>query len=151
MRKMIPAALALFCAWTAASAQNFSAEDLQNRNIHRRAVEAVIWGMPAVNTDLMLQEMLNKTAGKLNQVIYWGRAMDWHNQTLTPNPDAIYFMAFFNTKDVGPIVFDIPPGDAKASLTGNIVTAWQTALEDVGLLGLDRGAGGKFRGLAAEL
>jgi hypothetical protein len=144
MRKIIPAALALFCAWTAASAQNFSAEDLQNRNIHRRAVEAVIWGMSAVNTDLMLQEMLNKTAGKVNQVIYWGRPMDWHNQTLTPNPDAIYFMSFFNTKDVGPIVFDIPPGDATASLTGNIVTIWQTALEDVGLLGLDKGAGGKF-------
>jgi hypothetical protein len=70
--------------------------------------------------------------------------MDWHNQTLTPNPDAIYFMAFFNTKDVGPIVFEIPPGDAKASLTGNIVTVWQTALEDVGLFGLDKGAGGKF-------
>jgi hypothetical protein len=30
------------------------------------AVEAVIWGMPAVNYDLMLQEMLNKTDGKVN-------------------------------------------------------------------------------------
>ena len=59
-------------------------------------------------------------AGKVNQVIYWGHLLDWHNQTLTPNPDAIYFMAFFNTKDVGPIVFDIPPVDQTASLTGNI-------------------------------
>jgi hypothetical protein len=70
--------------------------------------------------------------------------MDWHNQTLTPNPDAIYFMCFFDTKESGPIVFEIPPGDATASLTGNIVTAWQTALEDVGLFGVDKGAGGKF-------
>jgi hypothetical protein len=61
-----------------------------------------------------------------------------------PNPDAIYFMAFFNTQEVGPIVIDVPPGDAKGSLTGNIITVWQTALEDVGLLGLDKGAGGKF-------
>jgi hypothetical protein len=53
-------------------------------------------------------------------------------------------MVFFDTRDAGPIVFDIPPGDATASLTGNIVTVWQTALEDVGLLGLDKGAGGKF-------
>ena len=37
----------------------------------------------------------------MNQVIYWGRPLDWHNQTLTPNPDTLYFMAFFNTKDVG--------------------------------------------------
>jgi hypothetical protein len=53
-------------------------------------------------------------------------------------------MAFFNTKDVGPIVLEIPPGDANGSLNGNIVTVWQTSLEDVGLLGVDKGAGGKF-------
>ena len=35
--------------------------------MERRAVEAVIWGMPAVNYDLMLQEMLNKTDGKVNR------------------------------------------------------------------------------------
>jgi hypothetical protein len=128
----------------ARAAEPVGSEGLANRAMERRAIEAVIWGMPAVNYDLMLQEMLSKTDGKVNQVIYWGRPLDWKNQTLTPNPDAIYFMVFFNTKDVGPIVFDIPPGDARASLTGNIVTVWQTALEDVGLLGLDKGAGGKF-------
>jgi hypothetical protein len=135
---------AFFFLATAAQAQNLTADDLVRRNIERRAVEAVIWGMPAVNTDLMLQEMLTKTSGKVNQIIYWGHLLDWHNQTLTPNPDAIYFMAFINTKDVGPIVFDIPPVDQTASLTGNINTVWQTALEDVGVLGVDRGAGGKF-------
>ena len=109
-----------------------------------RAVEAVIWGMPAVNCDLMLQEMLTKTAGKPNQFIYWGRPLDWHNQTLTPNPDTIYFMTFFDTKDVGPVVLEIPPSDADGSMNGNLVTTWQTSLEDVGLKGIDKGAGGKF-------
>jgi len=124
--------------------KSLSAAELAERSVHRRAVEAVIWGMPAVNTDLMLQEMLTKTSGKVNQIIYWGRPLDWRNQTLTPNPDAIYFMAFFNTKDVGPVVIDVPSGDANGSLNGNIVTVWQTSLEDVGFLGLDKGAGGKF-------
>ena len=32
-------------------------QSLSDRAIERRAVEAVIWGMPAVNYDLMLQEM----------------------------------------------------------------------------------------------
>ena len=32
----------------------------------------------------------------------------------------------------------------RPAITGNIVTVWQTALEDVGLLGIDKGAGGKF-------
>src|SRR4051812_21464751 len=72
--------------------------------LQHRAVEAFIWGTPAVNYDLMLQEMLTKTPGKVNQVIYWGRPLDYKNQTLTPNPDALYFMVFFNLKD-GPIVF----------------------------------------------
>ena len=82
-------------------AENFSAEELARRTMERRAVEAVVWGMPAVNYDLMLQEMLTKTPGKVNQVIYWGGPLDWHNQTLTPNPDTLYFMAFLNTNEVG--------------------------------------------------
>jgi len=127
----------------AAADPPFSSAQLAERALHRRAVEAVIWGMPAVNYDLMLQETL-RAGGKENQIVYWGRPLDWRNQTLTPNPDTIYFMAFFNTKDAGPIVIDVPPGDATGSLNGNIVTVWQTNLEDVGLLGLDKGAGGKF-------
>lgn len=145
MRKATIAALALTCVATSAAAlaKNPSAKRLAGRTIKRRAVEAVIWGMPVVNYDLMLQEMLTKTAGKVNQVVYWGRPLDARNQTLTPNPDAIYFMAFFNTKD-GPIVLDLPPGDAQGSFNGNIVTVWQMPLEDAGLLGADKGAGGKY-------
>ncbi len=141
MRKTVLAALSLVYASTFAQAQPQTQEE---RLLHNRAVQATIWGMPAVNTDLMLQQMLSKTAGKINQVIYWGKPLDWHNQTLTPNPDAIYFMAFYDTETSGPIVFEIPPGTAEASLNGNIVTVWQTALEDVGLFGIDKGAGGKF-------
>ena len=57
------AALAVICATASAHAQNYSSEDLVRRTIERRAVEAMNWGMSAVNTELMLQEMLNKTAG----------------------------------------------------------------------------------------
>jgi hypothetical protein len=120
-----------------------SPAQLAERALHRRAVEAVIWGMPAVNYDLMLQEMLTKTPGKVGQVIYWGRPLDAKNQTLTPNPDALYFMVFFNTKD-GPVVLDLPPGAADGSFNGNIVTVWQMPLEDAGPLGADKGKGGKF-------
>ena len=34
--------------------QPLSSEELTSRNIQRRAVEAVVWGMPAVNFELML-------------------------------------------------------------------------------------------------
>jgi hypothetical protein len=124
------------------STQNVSG-DINASVLHARAVQAVIWGMPVVNLDLMRQEMLTKTSGKVNQVVYWGRPLDSHNQTLTPNPDALYFMAFLSTKD-GPIVLDLPPGDEKGSFNGNIVTTWQMPLEDAGLLGYDHGKGGKY-------
>ena len=141
MSKVIFAALVLVLTTASANAQSSSVED---RLVHSRAVEAIIWGMPAVNYDLMLQEMLTKTPGKVNQVIYWGKALDWRNQTLTPNPDTLYLMAFYNTKDVGPIVIEIPPADANGSLNANTVNIWQAPLEDAGLLGVDKGAGVKL-------
>jgi hypothetical protein len=141
MKKMLLLAMTVLWA-VSVQAQDRSRDDLNRRTIERRAVEAVIWGMPAVNYDLMLQEML-KAGGEVGQVIYWGRPLDAKNQTLTPNPEALYFMTFFNTKD-GPVVLDLPPGDANGSFNGNIVTVWQMPLEDAGLLGLDKGKGGKY-------
>jgi hypothetical protein len=143
MRAILSIAASI-CAAASVQAQTFPANESNAKLVHGRAVEAVIWGVAAVNTDLMRQEMLTKTSGKVNQFIYWGRPLDYRNQTLTPNPDTIYFMAFFDTTAAGPMVLEVPPGDAKGSLNGNLVTVWQTSLEDVGLLGVDKGKGGKF-------
>src|SRR4029078_4455897 len=105
MKRAVLAALACLYAAVSAQAATFSTDDLNNRLVHRRAVEAIIWGMPAVNTDLMYQAML-KLGGKPNQIVYWSRLPNWKNQTLTPNPDVIYLMPFFNTKDAGPMVLE---------------------------------------------
>ena len=127
----------------ASASDKYSREQLAERTVRRRAVEAVIWGIPAVNYDLMRQEMLSKTAGKVGQIIYWGKPLDWHNQTLTPNPDTLYFMGFLNLAESGPMVAEIPPADTGA-LNFNIVTVWQQPLEDAGALGVDKGAGVKL-------
>lgn len=143
MKMLLISAIALVATDSQVSfAQTLTPDQLAQRSIERRAVEAVNWGMAAVNYDLMLQEMLTKTAGKVNQFIYWPRPLDWHNQTLTPNPDAIYFMAFFNTKE-GPVVVEVPPAEG-GSLNANFVDVWQVPLEDAGLYGIDKGAGVKF-------
>jgi hypothetical protein len=114
------------------------------RAIERRATDAAIWGMPVVNYDLMLQQMLTKTRGKINEVIYWGRPLDWRNQTLTPNPDTLYLMAFLDTRKLGPIVIDVPPAGADGAINANIVNIWQMPLEDAGLHGVDQGKGVKL-------
>jgi hypothetical protein len=126
-------------------AQNFSADELNNRTIKRRGMEAVIWGMPAVNFDLMYQAMVRdaKAGPGSNKIVYWSKLSDWKNQTLTPNPDAVYFMPFFDTKDVGPVVLEIPRAGDGGSITGSVMDCWQAALEDVGPAGVDKGKGGK--------
>jgi hypothetical protein len=81
-------------AATAASVkvQSLSSEDLARRVVERRAVEAVIWGMPAVNAEMMFQAVRDAKAD-FNQIVYWSRPISWKNQTLTPNPDTILFHA----------------------------------------------------------
>lgn len=116
--------------------------EIADRALHRRAIETVIWGMPAVNYELMRRQMV-KLGGAPNQVVFWSRPASWKNQTLTPNPDTIYLMPFFSTRDVGPVVLEIPPADSGA-IVGSVNDCWQTAIEDIGPAGADKGAGGKF-------
>ena len=124
---------------------SFSSDNISQRTIQRRAVEAVIWGTPAVNFDRMFQAMVHdaKAGEGSNRIVYWSHLFNWKNQTLTPNPDSIYFMPFFNTKDVGPVVIEVPPADG-GSITGSIDDCWQTAIADVGPAGTDQGKGGKY-------
>src|SRR5262245_6366083 len=123
-------------------AEAFNASELADRTVQRRAVEAVNWGIPAVNFDRLRQAM-SRAGGAFNQIVYWSRLSDWKNQTLTPNPDVIYLMPFISTKDVGPVVLEIPPSD-DGTIAGTVTDCWQGALEDVGFAGVDRGNGGRY-------
>lgn len=114
----------------------------RDRQIERRAIEAVNWGMPAVNLERML-EAARANGAKPNQVVYWSRPVNWKDQTLTPNPDTIYFNPFYDTS-TGPVVLEIPPAEGGAVIVGSIDDAWQNAIEDVGPAGADKGNGGKF-------
>ncbi|MBX9799288.1 MAG: DUF1254 domain-containing protein [Burkholderiaceae bacterium] len=147
MKKLVAflTALCAMCSTSAWSANSPSVEkkaDLVERTIYRRAVEAVMWGMPAVNYERMLQAASDNGA-KLNQVVYWSRPVNWKNQTLTPNPDTIYLNPFYDTKN-GPIVVEIPPADAGHVIVGSFDVAWQNALADVGPAGMDKGKGAKY-------
>jgi hypothetical protein len=121
----------------------FTSAQLAERTLHRRAVEVVIWSMPAVNAQLMI-DAVKKSGGDFNQITYWSRPLTWKNQTLTPNPTTIYVFPFYNSKDVGPMVLEIPPADGENSITGSVDDGWQTAIDDVGPAGVDKGKGGKY-------
>lgn len=114
----------------------------QERMTYRRAIEVVVWGMPAVNYDVMFQAA--RAAGVApNQIVYWSRPSNWKNQTLTPNPNTIYLIPFIDTSNVGPVVLEIPPAEGGA-IVGSVDDVWQVPLEDVGPAGVDGGKGGKY-------
>lgn len=137
--QLICLGIGLALAWPTTSG---ALDAVTQRQIERRATEAVIWSLPAVNSDLMLQAFV-KAGGAANQIAIWSHLPSWKNQTLTPNPDTVYLMPFFDTKLAGPMVLEIPPADG-GSITGNIDTIWQVALEDAGPAGADKGKGGKY-------
>ncbi|TIN22701.1 DUF1254 domain-containing protein [Mesorhizobium sp.] len=140
---LLAATLASLLPQTAAAQTRLSAEELQQRAIERRAVEAVNWGIPVVNFNRMY-EAASGAGADFNQIVYWSGLFDWKNQTLTPNPDTIYFNPFFDTKVAGPMVLEIPPAGDNGSITGTIMDVWQAALEDVGPAGVDKGKGGRY-------
>jgi hypothetical protein len=142
MQSLMRAVCAVMCTAAAVHAQPVSPDDLTRRALERRAVEAVVWGMPAVNYERMLQAALSNGA-KANQVVYWSRPVNWKNQTLTPNPDTIYLNPFYDTTG-GPVVVEIPPADADHVIVGSFDVAWQNALVDVGPAGADKGKGAKY-------
>lgn len=120
----------------------FKPANLDEQIVYNRAIEAVIWGMPAVNSEL-LHESLIKAKGGYNQIIYWSDLISSKNQTLTPNPDVIYINPLYDTRQ-GPVVLEIPAVEGVSSLTGSLDDGWQTAIEDIGPAGVDKGKGGKY-------
>lgn len=122
--------------------KKFQPVNLEEQLLYSRAVQSVIWGMPAVNFELM-HESLAKAKGNFNQIIYWSKLINSKNQTLTPNPDVIYINPLYDTRQ-GPVVLEIPATEGVSSLTGSLDDSWQTAIEDIGPAGIDKGMGGKY-------
>ena len=122
------------------SAQDLSPEALQQRMLERRAVDAAIWGMPIVSLDAMRQAYFRDGKAKYGDLIWWRKGNSWKNQSLTPNTSVRYLYVFFNTKDDGPVVLDLPPAANGSSLLGTMADAWQVPLTDVGF----EGKGGKY-------
>jgi hypothetical protein len=108
--------------------------------IFRRAVDAVIWGMPIVSFDALRQAYFRDAKAAYNDIIWWPKCSGWKNQTLTANTSLRYIFAFANTHRDGPVVVDIPPAVDRASFYGTIEDAWQEPLIDVGV----DGKGGKY-------
>lgn len=115
---------------------------ISEKIIYSRALQSVIWGVPAVNYEMMYQAFV-RAGGFHNQIAYSNQPGHWKNQLITPNADAVFVLPFFNTEISGPVVLEIPKS-GEFSLVGTVFSCWQLPLQDVGSEGTDQGNGGHY-------
>ena len=124
--------------------KSLTPEELNAQTIHRRAVDAAIWGQPIVSFDAMRQAYFRDAKAKYNDIIWWPKGAGWKNQSLTVNTSVRYIYFFFNTKNDGPVVLELPAGVDGTGFFGTITDAWFVPLVDIGGDGEDKGKGGKY-------
>jgi hypothetical protein len=105
----------------------------------QRATQAYIWALPYMAmAEWQREQHETFGAGNLDYVDY----LDYKDKLglLTANATTPYAMAFPNLDKTGPLVFEIPAG----AMAGGIMDFWQRPLTDTGMIGPDKGQGGKF-------
>jgi hypothetical protein len=128
---------------TKSKADVFSATELADRTLRRRAVEATIWGMPAVSMAAIRASLSRDLDADLGDVIYFSNVMEPRHEFLTANNQTPYVFTFFDLRR-GPMVLDVPPSSDKVAFFGSGIDSWEVPLVDVGPTGDDAGKGGRY-------
>src|SRR5271165_3503755 len=125
---------------TAQSVTPLTSQELNSRTVQRRAVDALIWGLPLVGEDAVKQAAFRDGKAKYNDIVWWPKGGGWKNQSPTPNVNTRYMYFFINTRQDGAVVVELPPAVPGASFYGTIEDAWYVPLVDIGF----EGKGGKY-------
>ncbi len=116
-----------------------SAERLLDLELRNRAVEVYLTNMMAVSQKAVDEGLRAFGASKPNQVVIWEQLMDPATVLLTANTETVYALGTLDLKADGPTVVEAP-----AKMLGFLQDGLQRYLQDIGPLGPDKGAGGKF-------
>ena len=117
-------------------------QDIHDRMMHSRAVDAVVWAMPLLNFKGFRDGHAAAGVGP-NDVAYFSQIQNWKFQTATPNNTTPYVNFYWNIAD-GPVVVEIPPSADGVGIFGTIMDSWQRPIDDVGAAGRDGGRGAKY-------
>jgi hypothetical protein len=117
--------------------------DLQGRLVHPRAVEATIWGMPAVSMAAIRRSLKRDLDADFGDIVYFSNVMEPRHEFLTANNQTPYVLTFFDLRP-GPMVLEVPPASDKVALFGSGIDSWEVPLADVGPTGEDEGKGGRY-------
>jgi len=105
----------------------------------QRACQAYVWALPIVGIGTF-QRAHYQTFGASDCDIVTYQTYRDKLGILTPNATTPYIVSFVNLERTGPVVIDLPAG-ANAS---GVCDFWQHAITDMGQVGPDKGAGGKY-------
>jgi len=140
IRQFIPLIVFLLSACSAPAGSQ--EQDIHDRMMHSRAVDAVVWAMPLLNFKGFRDGHAAAGVGP-NDVAYFSQIQNWKFQTATPNNTTPYVNFYWNIAD-GPVVVEIPPSADGVGIFGTIMDSWQRPIDDVGAAGRDKGRGAKY-------
>ena len=105
----------------------------------QRACQLYLWALPAVSSAqaVLYGEFVAGTHHGDAVVLEGYRNL---SGALTPNVITPYVIAFPDLAEAGPVVVDVPAG----LIAGSAMDFWQRLLTDFGVLGPDKGNGGKY-------
>ena len=127
----------------AASANKTDNTKLDQRIMHSRAFETVIWSVPLMNYTAMRNGYKKGAGVDYNDVVYHSKVQTWELEIPTGNNTTPYLIAYWTVKE-GPVVIEIPGGTEDVSLFGVMMDSWQRPVAEVGAAGADGGRGGKY-------
>ena len=121
-----------------------TAQDANDSNNERDALELAEWGMPVVSFFAQKEASARDMGAAPNQILFWSKPLDHHNKILTPNDVTLYISAQIETFN-GPMVFEVPAAEGPLGIFGSLVDPFMVPLEDIGgANGIDKGEGGKI-------
>jgi hypothetical protein len=107
---------------------------------YQRAVQAYIHYLPAVGFQTFRNAHFGPLGGKAGDLIIY-RTTEQKLPILTPNDTTTYIVSWAELSDTGGLLmYEVPPGPTG----GGVLDIWQRPVSDTGMVGPDRGRGGKF-------
>lgn len=105
----------------------------------QRASQGYLWGIPAVGLNEWRRAHYDVFGGRSGEMLTYLTFAEKLG-ILTPNFTTPYIATFIDLKETGPFVVEVPPG----LIAGMILDNWQRVLADLGVVGPDKGKGGKY-------
>jgi hypothetical protein len=126
-------------------------EALRDELMFQRATQLYLWALPSLNMYGMKEGSEAKFGKGYNVLPIFKDRLNAKTLITTPNSDVIYALGYLDLKEDGPLVIEAPPG-----LQGILDDFRQRPIPsvgeidgkkwfgDVGLIGPDKGKGGKY-------